>query len=481
MERLLGKGGMGAVFEGYHVLVERRVAIKVLLPDAISSEHGAARFEREVRATGRIGNDHILEVYDVGVLPNGSRYMVSEFLDGETLADRLARGPLPPRAVAELMLQLLEGLGAAHEKGIIHRDLKPENLFIVNQKAGRTDFLKIIDFGISKYQHEDASTMGMTVTGAVIGTPYYLSPEQARGQRDIDHRSDLYTTGVIMYEAVSGTLPAAAENFNELLFKIALESPQPLSALVPHVDRGFSAIVERALERQREARFQSAHEMRLALTRWLEQQTVDAPLSTVIPSPPDRASWDPGNTVTASHQLPTSSNFGVSTVSALRRRSKARIAVFAGAVGIAAIGAAVFFSSTPTEPTVAAADSAPPTPRSASALPQNAVVLPDPLPTRADLAPTPSVVPQDEAPELARDPSPSPSSRADDRPERPPTRTRRPRSAAPAPPTRPADRSPAISAPTPPTPAATPPPPATASSRAPSPPAPATKGRDFGY
>src|SRR5690606_3685177 len=153
-------------------------------------------------------------------------YMVSEFLDGETLADRLARGPLPPRAVADLVLQLLEGLAAAHEKGIIHRDLKPEILFIVNQKAGRRGFLKIIDFGISKYQHDD--TLSMTVTGAVIGTPYYLSPEQARGQRDIDHRSDLYTTGVIMYEAVSGTVPASADNLNELLFKIALESPEPL-------------------------------------------------------------------------------------------------------------------------------------------------------------------------------------------------------------------------------------------------------------
>jgi serine/threonine protein kinase len=200
VERLLGKGGMGAVFEGYHTLIERRVAIKVLLPSASSSGNAAARFEREVRATGRIGNDHILDVYDVGVLPDGSRYMVSEFLDGETLADRLAQGPLQPKLTAELMLQLLDGLGAAHEKGIVHRDLKPENVFLLRRKADRADFLKIIDFGISKFQLDDTSELSMTATGTVLGTPYYLSPEQARGQGDIDHRSDLYAVGVIIYE-----------------------------------------------------------------------------------------------------------------------------------------------------------------------------------------------------------------------------------------------------------------------------------------
>ncbi|MFO7178658.1 MAG: serine/threonine-protein kinase [Pseudomonadota bacterium] len=432
-----------------------------------------------MRATGRIGNEHILEVYDVGVLPDGSRYMVSEFLDGETLADRLARGPLPPRAVADLVLQLLEGLAAAHEKGIIHRDLKPENLFIVNQKAGRRGFLKIIDFGISKYQHDD--TLSMTVTGAVIGTPYYLSPEQARGQRDIDHRSDLYTTGVIMYEAVSGTVPASADNLNELLFKIALESPEPLWSAVPHVDRGFSDIVERAMARQREDRFQSAREMSLALSGWLEQQTVEAPLSPVIAPPPDRASWDPGNTVTAEHRLPTSSNFGVSTVSAPRRSKKARVALVVGAAGLVAVGGSVLVANTPDAPPVtSAAASVPSIPRSASAQPEPAIALPDPLPPRPDPAPaTPDVARGD--PELAREPLPAASSRADDRRERPPTRARPPRATTPARSTRAVEGTTAVSPPTSPPAPSAPQAPGTASSRPPSPPAGVTKGRDFGY
>ncbi|MGC4087298.1 MAG: serine/threonine-protein kinase [Polyangiaceae bacterium] len=154
--RLLGRGGMGAVYEGKHTLVERRVAIKIVFDEVASAEGGASRFEREVRAAGRIGNDHILEIYDVGALPNGSRYMVSEFLDGEELSRRIARlGPLPPRMVGSLMYQLLTGLGAAHQAGILHRDLKPDNIFIVREKAGKPDFVKIIDFGISKLSADE--------------------------------------------------------------------------------------------------------------------------------------------------------------------------------------------------------------------------------------------------------------------------------------------------------------------------------------
>ena len=383
VERLLGKGGMGAVFEGYHTLVDRRVAIKVLLPEAISSEHGAQRFEREVRATGRIGNDHILEVYDVGVLPDGSRYMVSEFLDGETLADRLERGPLQPKVAAELMLQLLDGLAAAHDKGIVHRDLKPENLFILRQKAGRADFLKIIDFGISKYQLDGTSSMSMTATGAVLGTPYYLSPEQARGHRDIDHRSDLYTVGVIMYQAVVGRVPLYADNFNELLFKIALESPRPLTAVLPQIDPVFSGIVERAMSRQREDRYQSAHELGTALAQWLQlpssgAHVPSAALSGVAPAP-----WSSVNTMTASRQLPTSGNFGLTTASDFRRSSPLRVVLIgAGVIGALGLSAALLFGSSSNEPSPgsAAISALPATPSAPAPRP---VVVSTSEPTRA--------------------------------------------------------------------------------------------------
>jgi serine/threonine protein kinase len=360
VERLLGKGGMGAVFEGYHTLIERRVAIKVLLPSASSSGNAAARFEREVRATGRIGNDHILDVYDVGVLPDGSRYMVSEFLDGETLADRLAQGPLQPKLTAELMLQLLDGLGAAHEKGIVHRDLKPENVFLLRRKADRADFLKIIDFGISKFQLDDKSELSMTATGTVLGTPYYLSPEQARGQGDIDHRSDLYAVGVIIYESVTGKVPFNAENFNDLLFKIALESPPPLAAVMPQIDPVFSAIVERAMSRRREDRYQSATEMALALSHWLELPTSGEHVPPPSLSGELRAGWKSAETLTASRQLVTDSNFGLTATPAFRRTSTARVALIAGGL-LAAAGIAAALIATggaadaPLSPVVSAA------------------------------------------------------------------------------------------------------------------------------
>jgi eukaryotic-like serine/threonine-protein kinase len=385
VERLLGQGGMGAVFEGYHTLVDRRVAIKVLLPDATSSEHGAARFEREVRATGRIGNDHILEVYDVGVLPDGSRYMVSEFLDGETLSDRLERGPLQPKVAAELTLQLLDGLGAAHAKGIVHRDLKPENLFLLRHKAGRADFLKIIDFGISKFQLDDMSAMSMTATGTVLGTPYYLSPEQARGHRDIDHRSDLYTVGVILYQTVLGRVPVHAESFNELLFKIALESPPPLKTLLPQLDPAFSDIVEHAMARKREDRYQNAAEMRLALAKWLELPTSGAHVAIPSGSGAARAPWDSGETVTGSLLLPTNSNFGLTSGQAFRRTSRVRIAlIVVGVLGVIGVSAALLLKRGSGDASVASsAVASSPVPASPSASAPIVIAPADPFPTPA--------------------------------------------------------------------------------------------------
>lgn len=269
VERLLGQGGMGAVYEGFHTLIERKVAIKILAFEISASEDGMARFAREARAAGRIGNEHILDVYDVGSLSDGTRYMVSEYLDGETLSSRLARtGTMAPRDIGALALQLLTGLGAAHQAGIIHRDLKPDNVFLLKDKRGQTDFVKIIDFGISKFEVGDGASMSMTRTGTVLGTPYYLSPEQAKGMV-IDARSDLYSVGVIFYEALSGRVPFSATNFNELLFKIALETPEPLERLIPGLDPAISAFVEKAMARNPGQRFQNTHEMQSALRSWL--------------------------------------------------------------------------------------------------------------------------------------------------------------------------------------------------------------------
>jgi serine/threonine protein kinase len=175
--RMIGEGGMGAVFEGENIRINRKVAIKVLHAAFTGNAEVMQRFEREAQAAGRIGNDHILEVLDLGMLPDGDRFIIMEFLDGEPLSSRIRhRGRLLPHELAPLMRQVLVGLGAAHAAGIIHRDLKPDNLFILREKAGNRDYVKIIDFGISKFQPLSGDGMKMTRTGAVMGTPYYMSP-----------------------------------------------------------------------------------------------------------------------------------------------------------------------------------------------------------------------------------------------------------------------------------------------------------------
>jgi serine/threonine protein kinase len=267
--RLLGTGGMGAVYEGENTRIKRRVAIKVLHASVSSSTDNVARFEREAQAAGRIGSEHICEVLDLGVLPDGSRYMVMEYLDGETLSQRIKKnGRLAPAQSIPLMSQVLDALGAAHAAGIVHRDLKPDNIFILPNKAGRTDFIKILDFGVSKFSQMSGDEFNVTRAGAVVGTPYYMSPEQARGMAQVDARSDIYALGVVLYQETTGQVPFRAETFNELLFKIALELPTPPQQFVPDLDPEFAAIIQRAMAREQAHRFQTCAEFKEALLQW---------------------------------------------------------------------------------------------------------------------------------------------------------------------------------------------------------------------
>jgi serine/threonine-protein kinase len=267
--RLLGEGSMGAVYEAENPRIHRRVALKTLHAALSMRPDVVQRFEREAQAAGRIGSPHIVEVLDVGELPDRSRFLVMEMLDGTTLAERIrARGRLHAAEAAPIVHELLSALAAAHHAGIVHRDLKPANVFLMRQHAGRADFVKLLDFGVSKFDvlGQDAS---MTRTGAVLGTPYYMSPEQAKGSREVDARSDLYAAGVILYECVTGQVPFFAETFNELIFKIVLEAPLPAESFVPDLDPHFAAILRRAMARDAGERFQSALEFQHALGQWL--------------------------------------------------------------------------------------------------------------------------------------------------------------------------------------------------------------------
>ncbi|MFO0676693.1 MAG: serine/threonine-protein kinase, partial [Polyangiaceae bacterium] len=270
--RLLGEGGMGAVYEGENTRIHHRVAIKVLHPNIATNTAVVERFEREAQAAGKIGSDHIVAVYDLGDLGDGGRYMVMEYLDGENLAARIhASGRIAPAFLAPMLLQLLDGLGAAHSAGIVHRDLKPENIFLVRHKSGQ-DFVKIVDFGVSKFNSvQGAAEMSMTRTGSVLGTPYYMSPEQAKGAKATDLRSDLYSVGVVLFECATGQVPFQADTFNELMFKIALEEAPDPAAVVPGLDPGFAAIVRKAMARDPAQRFQTATDFQDAILDWMKQ------------------------------------------------------------------------------------------------------------------------------------------------------------------------------------------------------------------
>ncbi len=294
--RLLGEGGMGAVYEGENTRIKRRVAIKVLHAAVAEKTDVVQRFEREAQAAGRIGSDHIVEVLDLGNLPSGERFMVMEYMDGQDLTGRIkSKKRLTPQECVPIMHQILEGLAAAHDAQIVHRDLKPDNIFILHKHAGRPDFVKILDFGVSKFNALDAE-MSMTRTGAVMGTPYYMSPEQAKGGK-VDNRSDLYAIGVVLYQMVTGRVPFNASSFNELLFKIALEAPEPIEQIVPDINPAFVALVTRSMQRDPAARFQSAREFQEALANWhmtAPQAAAGAPATTALPQMPHIPGSNPG-------------------------------------------------------------------------------------------------------------------------------------------------------------------------------------------
>jgi serine/threonine-protein kinase len=264
--RLLGEGGMGSVYEAQHRLIGRRLAVKFLHPQYASSPDVVTRFQREAQAAAQIGHENIIEVTDMGTSPDQSPYLVMEFLEGCDLKRLIEdEGVLEPKRAAHIMVQALGALQAAHNVGIIHRDLKPENIYLI-QKGGNPDYVKLLDFGISKFRAlETDGVKGLTQTGTVLGTPHYMSPEQARGEQDLSPRSDIYAMGVILYQMLTGHLPFDAPNYNALLIKILTEQPPAPESLNPELPADLVDTINIAMARDASARFETCTDFRRRL------------------------------------------------------------------------------------------------------------------------------------------------------------------------------------------------------------------------
>jgi serine/threonine protein kinase len=265
VERRIGKGGMGVVYLAEHVLIRRKVAIKVLHAPAFDSEEKAERFQREAMAAAAVGSDHVVGVTDMGQLENGSFYLVLEYLDGIELAAAVtAEGYLPVARAIDIATQLCDALTMVHAAGIVHRDLKPENLFLI-ERAGRSDFLKILDFGICKVHDDQGDARRLTASGTALGTPQFMAPEQVEGRADIDHRADIYAVGGILFVMLAGVDPFDAPSLPRLFMTICESPPPPLCTLRPDVPEALAAVVARALAKRPEDRFQTSAELKAAL------------------------------------------------------------------------------------------------------------------------------------------------------------------------------------------------------------------------
>lgn len=314
VERILGQGAMGMVVAAMHIDLQKRRAIKFMLPTALGDAAGVERFMREARACAELKSKHVATVYDVGRLDNGAPYIVMEYLEGSDLKDVLnQQRVLPVPLAVEYILQALEAIGEAHQANVVHRDLKPANMFLTTGVGGAA-CVKILDFGIAKLTPAGAGPEQneMTTTAMIMGSPLYMSPEQMKSSRYVDARSDLWAVGVILYRMVTGALPFNAATQVELFAVVLKDEAPPPSRFNPMLPPGLEAIIMKCLEKDPAKRFKSAAALALALRPYLNPnpsaQEIEA--STQVwrspaPSIPDARLSDSGGTFRQSDSFRT--------------------------------------------------------------------------------------------------------------------------------------------------------------------------------
>jgi serine/threonine protein kinase len=410
VERVLGRGGMGVVVAARHVELDELVALKFLLPEALSEPEPVARFLKEARAAVRIKSEHVARVLDVGQLESGAPYIVMEYLDGSDLGALLrSHGVMAVDDVIDYVAQACEAIANAHALGIVHRDLKPSNLMVMNRTDGSA-CIKVLDFGISKIAPIEGaqSAMSMTRTAAFLGSPLYMSPEQMMSAKDVDGRTDIWALGTIFYELLTGKPPFMAETLPALGVLIATTEPVPVRASRPEVPSGLQAVVARCLAKNRDERFASVAELAQAMAPFAPERarvsierTVRILHASGVPStkpgrtvpktthsPARGPAEDLSHTATVGHlayPTATASNWGQTTSGGAGRR---RMVVAAGVVlVIATAGAAALLASSRGAPAPSVAAPIPPPPAPRALLP-GSVHLSEPLVTSEPSAPS---------------------------------------------------------------------------------------------
>jgi len=256
---------MGVVYLAEHPVIGKKVAMKAIHPELARNAEVVSRFVTEAKSVNQIGHEHIVDISDFGNTTDGEFYFVMEYLQGESLSERLKREErLTVQLATNIAGQVADALGSSHEHGIIHRDLKPENIYLISRGAQK-DFVKVLDFGLAKLTQVEEKVTHKTRTGSVMGTPYYMSPEQCEGKATIDHRADIYSLGVILFEMLTGKVPFGGEGYGEIIVKHITMPPPSVRSIVPSLSPALDLILFRALAKDREERFQTMADFREAL------------------------------------------------------------------------------------------------------------------------------------------------------------------------------------------------------------------------